>query len=155
MWPKILRKKKDIEMSYSERKTGFTIMQVITSLLIMVIIAGVAIIGFQLFIERASKIIMKHDLRGFVKAQEFYLEEHGRYFGTMGDVVHSGQAPSGTLTAPDFLFTPSDGVRIEIISGDGQNYLGPPAFKAMARHDRSKYTYEYDFSTKQTTERKN
>jgi hypothetical protein len=54
---------------------------------------------------------------------------------------------------PDFPFVPSPGVRIEIISGDGCRFEGPPAFKAVVSSHDLNHIYEYDFSTRQTSER--
>jgi type II secretory pathway pseudopilin PulG len=149
MCPEISKKK--LVLLFPIGKKGFTQVQLIGSIITMVVAAVIAFIGFQIFVSKARVITIQHDLQNFVQAQESYRADHGQYLGAMGDFIQYGQPPSGTLAIPDLSFTMSDGIRIEITSGNGQNHLGPPAFKAVAKHARSNITYEYDFSTKQTT----
>jgi type II secretory pathway pseudopilin PulG len=146
--------KKGIVSSAVKEDVGFTILNLMTSLAIMVIVLIIAIVGFTIFVAKANKIIMQHDVLNFVKMQEIYFIEKNFYHGTTGDYIKYGPPPSGPLATPDFPFVPSNGIKIEITSGDGHQYQGPPAFKAVVSHNSSKITYEYDFSTKQTTERK-
>lgn len=136
-------------------KRGFSFVELLVSVIILSILVGVAIGAFQIFIAKACKITMQHDLRDFIKAEGSYLIDHGHYLGAAGDFIQYGQPPSGTLAVPDFRFTPSEGVRIEITSGSGLNRYGPPTLKATVRHALSNVAYEYDFATGKTTERKN
>ena len=142
-------------MSYPEGKEGFTITQLTTSILMLVLIVVIAIVGFKIFVAKADRITLRHDLENFVKAQNIFMADYKYYLGEEGDFINYGKPPTGKLVVPDLLFAPSEGVMIIISSGNGKNYIGPPAFKAMAKHVRSSYTYEYDFSTGITTERKN
>lgn len=142
-------------MSYPEGNKGFTITQLTTSILLLALVVVLAIAGFKLVVAKADRITMRHDLENFVKAQKIFKAEYKHYLGEKGDFIDFGKPPTGKLAVPDLLFTPSEGVIIVITSGSGKNYIGPPAFKAMAKHDRSGYTYEYDFSTETITERKN
>ncbi len=142
-------------MSYPEGKEGFTIIQLTTSILLLVLIVVVAIGGFKIFVAKADRITLRHDLENFVKAQKIFMADYKYYLGEAGDFIDYGKPPKGKLAVPDFLFSPSEGVMVVITSGSGKNYIGPPAFKAVAKHNRSGYTYEYDFSTGIITERKN
>jgi len=152
---KKISNKGDYDLSYPEGKEGFTITQLTTSILLLVFVIVLAIVGFKIFVARADRITLQHDLENFVKAQDIYRADHQNYLGNTGDFIDHGNPPVGKLAVPDLLFSPSEGVMIVITSGDGKNYIGPPAFKAMVKHNRSGYTYEYDFSTRQITERKN
>ena len=142
-------------MSYPKGKEGFTITQLTTSILLLVLIVVLAIGGFKIFVAKADRITLQHDLENFVKAQNIFMADYKHYLGEAGDFIDYGKPPTGKLAVPDLLFSPSEGVMIVITSGNGKNYLGTPAFKAMAKHNRSGYTYEYDFSTGTITERKN
>jgi hypothetical protein len=98
---------------------------------------------------------MKHDLENFVKAQKIYMADNKRYLGETGDFIAYGKPIAGKLAVPDFLFSPSEDVTVVITSGSGKKHFGPPAFKAIAKHNNCVYKYEYDFSTGIMTERKN
>jgi prepilin-type N-terminal cleavage/methylation domain-containing protein len=134
------------------RARGFTLVELMVVIVIIGILSGIAVSGFQVFVARAYKVTLQHDLQTFVKTQQAYLTEHGRYLGTAGNFILGGRPLSGSLVAPDFPFRPSEGVRVDITSGDGQEVKGPPSFKAAARHPRTKTYYEYDFLTGITTE---
>jgi len=155
MSPKNLSGKEDYDLSYPEGKEGFTITQLTVSILLLVLIVAIAIVGFKIVVAKADRITLQHDLENFVKAQDIFKADNKHYLGKEGDFIEYGKPPAGKLAIPDLLFSPSEGVMVVITSGDGKNYIGPPAFKAMAKHNRSGYTYEYDFSTRTTTERKN
>ena len=155
MSPKNLSDKEDYDLSYPEGKEGFTIKQLTASILLLVLIVAIAIVGFKMVVARADRITLQHDLENFVKAQDIFRADHKSYLGNVGDFIDYVTPPVGKLAVPDLLFSPSEGVTVVITSGDGNNYIGPPAFKAMAKHNRSGYTYEYDFSTRTITERKN
>ncbi len=146
---------KDDDLSYPEGKDGFTIKQLTGSILLLVLVVAIAIIGFKIFVAKADRITLQHDLGNFVKAQNIYRADYHHYCGKAGDFINYGKPPTGKLVVPDLLFSPSEGVLVVITSGDGNDYIGPPAFKAMVKHNRSGYTYEYDFSTMTITERNN
>ena len=155
MSPKNLSDKEDYDLSYPEGKEGFTITQLTGSILLLVLIVAIAIVGFKIVVARADRITLQHDLENFVKAQDIFRADHKSYLGNVGDFIDYGTPPAGKLAVPELLFSPSEGVTVVITSGDGKNYIGPPVFKAMVKHNRSGYTYEYDFSTRKITERKN
>ncbi|MEI6609459.1 MAG: hypothetical protein WCO53_06890 [Deltaproteobacteria bacterium] len=111
--------------------------------------------SFKIFVAKADRITLRHDLENFVKAQDIFRVDNKHYLGEAGDFIEYGKPPAGKLAVAELLFSPSEGVVVIITSGDGKNYIGPPAFKAMAKHNRSGYTYEYDFSTRAITERNN
>ncbi|HYA13635.1 MAG TPA: hypothetical protein VEF33_04770 [Syntrophales bacterium] len=133
---------------------GLTLIELVTVIILFVIIVFVAIGAFQIYAKKAYKIIISHDLREFIRAQEDYSISNNRYLGATGDFIEGGHPPIGTLSVPEFKFEPSDGVRIEIISGDGAHPNNPDSpFKAEARHKKTKAKYIFDFSTHQTIEK--
>jgi prepilin-type N-terminal cleavage/methylation domain-containing protein len=134
-------------------REGFTFIELLMVCMVIGILAGIGIGSFHVVRVNAYKVTLRHDLQNFVKAQEAYTTDHGRYLGAAGDFIQWGRPPSGTLAVPDFNFRPSEGVRFEIIAGDGQDYRGTPPFMATAKHVHSKIYYEYDFAVRKTTER--
>jgi type II secretory pathway pseudopilin PulG len=152
---KKISNKGDYDLSYPEGKEGFTITQLTVSILLLVLIVTIAIVGFKIVVARADRIVLQHDLENFVKAQDIFMADKKYYLGKAGDFIDYGTPPAGKLAVSELLFSPSEGVMVVITSGDGNNYNGPPAFKAMVKHNRSNYTYEYDFSTRTITGRKN
>jgi type II secretory pathway pseudopilin PulG len=155
MSSKNLSEKEDYDLSYPEGKAGFTITQLTMSILLLVLIVAIAIVGFKIVVAKANRITLQHDLENFVKAQDIFRADHKYYLGKAGEFIMYGKPPAGKLAIPELLFLPSEDVMVVITSGDGKNYIGPPVFKAMVKHNRSGYTYEYDFSTRKITERKN
>ena len=153
MWPAIINRIKPSMLSRRAGREGFTLIELLLVLMIIGILAGIGIGSYRVVIVNACKVTLRHDLQNFVKAQEAYTTDHARYLGAAGDFIRWGRPPSGTLAVPDFSFVPSDGVRAEIISGDGQDYRGTPPFIATVKHAKIKIYYEYDFAVSKTTER--
>jgi prepilin-type N-terminal cleavage/methylation domain-containing protein len=151
MWRVIFKRMKPLSRPAGKR--GFTFIELLMVCMIISILAGIGIGAFHVVMAKAYIVTLKYDLQTFVKAQEAYTGEYGRYLGAAGDFIQWGRPPSGPLAVPGFPFAPSEGVRVEITSGDGQTYMGPPPFKAAARHERSNVYFEYDFSARITTER--
>jgi type IV pilus assembly protein PilE len=141
----LMRMKSLSESALAEEK-GFTLIELIVVIAIVAILAGIASSIYQGMINRAYKITLKHDLNNFAKAEENYFIDHASYFGDAGSYIKGGSSPSGTLSPSVLNFSPSDGVKIEITSG-------PPSFKAEASHEKADVAYEYDFVTRQMTER--
>ena len=134
-------------------KDGFTLIELVVVAIILSILAAIAVGVFQIYTKKAYKITILHDLKEFTKAEETYNMDYNRYLGAAGDFIEGGAPPTGTLNVPEFKFKPSEGVRIEIISGDGANPNDPGApFKVQASHKKSKAKCIYDFSTSQTIE---
>lgn len=132
---------------------AFTLIELLMVIIILVILAAIAVGVANVHLKKAYRITAMHDLKGFVEAQENYYSANNHYFGSAGDFIEGGNPPVGPLYKPEFPFRPSDGVRIEIISGDGQQSPRSPGFKVESRHKKITTTYVYDFSTGQTTER--
>lgn len=136
-------------------KKHFTLFELIIVIVIVGVLSMLAIRAFQGIISKAYKVTIEHDLRQFVEMEEIYFTWNRHYFGKTGDYIQGGIHPSGTLVIPDAHFIPSEGVRVEIISGNGQSPAGPHSFTAKASHVKLDVTYEYDFATRQTIERQN
>ena len=134
-------------------KKYFTLIELIIVIVIVGVLSMIAIRAFQGIISTAYKVTIEHDLRQFVEMEEIYFTWHRHYFGKAGDYIQGGTHPSGTLVIPDAHFVPSDGVRVEIISGNGQSPAGPHYLTARVSHVKLDVTYEYDFATRQTIER--
>jgi prepilin-type N-terminal cleavage/methylation domain-containing protein len=132
---------------------AFTLIELMIVMIVLGILASIAIGTVRIYLKKAYQITTKHDLKIFVEAQEHYFADNGRYLGAAGDYVEGGPPPSGPLNIPELGYKSSTGVRIDIISGDGQNPLTALAFKAQASHTRTTTKYVYDFSTSQTTEK--
>jgi prepilin-type N-terminal cleavage/methylation domain-containing protein len=128
------------------QKKGFTLIEVIVVVAVLGILTGIAVSSYRVMINRAYKVTLQHDLQSFAKVEEAYFNDHGSYLGVAGDTIQGDDIPTGTLAVPDLPFSPSVGVLIEIISG-------PPSFKARASHSKTDAAYEYDFVTRETTER--
>jgi prepilin-type N-terminal cleavage/methylation domain-containing protein len=136
-------------------KKGFTLVKLMIVIVIVGVLSMFAIRAFQGIISTAYKVTIRHDLQKFVEMEEIYFTWHRHYFGTAGDYIQGGVHPSGTLVIPDVHFVPSEGVRIEITSGNGQAPAGPPCFTARVSHVKLDVIYEYDFATRQKIERQN
>jgi len=135
------------------RRDGFTLIELLMVITILGILVVIGILGVRSYTTKAYNITAKHDLQSFVKAQEIYRADRGRYLGGQGDYMEGGDSPSGTLSRDEIKFAPSAGVRIDIIAGDGANPDGPPAFRAEVSHGSASMIYSYDFSTHEYTER--
>jgi prepilin-type N-terminal cleavage/methylation domain-containing protein len=134
-------------------KKYFTLVELIIVIVIVGVLSMLAIRAFQGIISTAYKVTIEHDLRQFVEMEEIYFTWNRRHFGKTGDYIQGGEHPSGTLVIPDANFVPSDGVRVEIISGNGQSPTGLHCLIARVSHAKLDVIYEYDFATRQTIER--
>lgn len=132
-------------------RRGFTLVELMVVCLIISILVAIAIGSFQVVKQNAYKVTLRHDLQNFVKAQEAYSAGHGRYLGAAGDYIAAGKPPTGPLAVAGFIFAPSEGVRVEILSGGGQDDSVP--LRAAVRHLHASSYYEYDFATQKTTEK--
>ena len=124
---------------------AFTLIELLIVILVIGILAAIAILSLYKYTSRAYDVTIRYDLNQFVKAEAGYFAENGKYFGTAGDFIVGG-ASGGGLDSAELGFAPSEGVKIEIISGDGANPLNPPVFKAESSHENSSVTFIYDFS---------
>jgi type IV pilus assembly protein PilE len=134
-------------------KNGFSLVELMCVVIILGVLATFALGAYQGVVRTAYKVTMQHDLQEFVRMQEVYFTFNSRYCGQTGEYIQGGASPAGTLMIPGASFLPSEDVRIEIISGNGQSPAGPPCFKAKVSHVKLNVTYEYDFATRQRMER--
>ncbi|MGA3206194.1 MAG: hypothetical protein ABSE05_00005 [Syntrophales bacterium] len=133
-------------------RSELTVIELLKGILFMIILVILAELGMSYYITKSFNVMIKHDLMYFAKAEQIYYAENNEYLGAVGDYVLGGNPPSGTLIRSNFLFSPSNGVRIEIISGNGKQPL-TSVFKAESSHDIADVKYEYDFSSAQVIEK--
>ncbi|HOF05674.1 MAG TPA: type II secretion system protein [Syntrophales bacterium] len=133
-------------------RDGFTLVELLIVIAILGILIVMGFLGVRAYTAKAYNITVKHDLQNFVKAQEIYLAENRRYLGNQGDFMEGGSS-AGTLSPDELKYSPSAGVRIDIVSGDGATPDGPPPFRAEATHGQASLVYGYNFSTHEYTER--
>lgn len=123
--------------------------------ILAVLVLLLLVIGVVYFLHytgvTAHTISAKYDLRNFVAVQEQYFAYNQRYLGSEGDFIEEGN-PSSTLKFPLSGFTPSQGVVIKIVSGDGADFRGSPPFRAAAYHKEANTIFVYDFSSMKLTE---
>ena len=131
---------------------AFTLVELLVVIGIIGILASIAIGSFSYYINRAYNVTIRQDLKYFATAQEDYFAGNSRYLGSSGDYILGGNPATGPLATSEFKARPSEGVRIEIISGHGAAPQGPPAFIARADHERATVRYSYNFATDQLTE---
>jgi type II secretory pathway pseudopilin PulG len=125
---------------------ALTLIELLIVICVIGLLAAIAVISLYRYTSKAYDVTIKYDLNQFVKAEAGYFAENGKYLGITGDFVVGGAAGGG-LDSPELNFTPSEGVKIEIISGDGAQPMAPPFFKAESSHENSSVTFIYDFST--------
>jgi prepilin-type N-terminal cleavage/methylation domain-containing protein len=131
---------------YVSGTEAFTLIELLMVILIIGVLSTIAFLILHSYTVKAYDVTIKYDLLNFVKSEEIYFAGNDKYFGTAGDFMVGGTAGGG-LNSSEFSYVPSKGVRIEIISGDGEKPFQSPVFKAESSHERASVTYEYDFST--------
>jgi Tfp pilus assembly protein PilE len=119
-------------------------------LVIIAVLGGIAIFSFHYFTLRACNIIAKHDLQHFIQAQNDYYAIHSVYLGTSGDFIEENL--TDRFYPGNFNFTPTSGIKIEIVAGNGSNPNSP--LKIESSHRRGNIIYMYDFASGKITERK-
>ncbi len=125
---------------------ALTLIELLIVICVIGLLTAIAILSLYRYTSRAYDVTIRYDLNQFVKAEVGYFGENDKYLGTAGDFIVGGASGSG-LDSAVLGFTPSEGVKIEIISGDGAHPLTPPVFKAESSHENSSVTFIYDFST--------
>jgi prepilin-type N-terminal cleavage/methylation domain-containing protein len=130
-------------------ESGFTLNEMIKVIAIIAILAFIAVFSFHYCTIRAYNIIAKHDLHHFIQAQKDYYAAHSIYLGTAGDFIEEN------LTDPfypgNFSFSPTSGIKIEIVDGNGSKPNSPLIIESS--HRRGNIIYMYDFSSGKITER--
>ena len=125
---------------------ALTLIELLIVILLIGLLVAIAVLSLYRYTSRAYDVTIRYDLNQFVKAEVGYFGENDEYLGTAGDFIVGGASGSG-LDSAVLGFTPSEGVKIEIISGDGAHPRTPPVFKAESSHENSSVTFIYDFST--------
>lgn len=125
---------------------ALTLIELLIVILVIGLLIAIAVLSFYRYTSKAYDVTIRYDLNQFVKAEAGYFAENGRYLGTTGDFIVGGGSGNG-LDSAVLGFTPSKGVKVEIISGDGADPLTSPVFKAESSHENSTVTFIYDFST--------
>ena len=103
-----------------QNRKGFTLIELLIVVVIIGILAAIAIPKFANTKEKAYIAAMKSDLRNLATAQENYFNEQDP--ATYGDVAAQGaglEHPAGT-----FIWSPSSGVEVLLISGDDTGWDG-------------------------------
>jgi type II secretory pathway pseudopilin PulG len=129
---------------------ALTLIELLIVICVIGLLTAIALLSLYRYTSRAYDVTIRYDLNQFVKAEMGYFGQNGHYFGIAGDFIVGGAAGGG-LDSPELDFSPSEGVKVEIISGDGAHPLTPPVFKAESSHKNSSVTFIYDFSTDVTT----
>jgi len=125
---------------------ALTLIELLVVICVIGLLTAIALLALYRYTSRAYDVTIQYDLNQFVKAEVGYFAENGSYLGVTGDSIVGGAAGGG-LDSPELAFTPSEGVKVEIISGDGAHPCTPPFFKAESSHENSNVTFIYDFST--------
>ncbi|MCX5852010.1 MAG: hypothetical protein NT072_08130 [Deltaproteobacteria bacterium] len=134
------------------RVSGIAVQGILLAILLaVVLLAAVIYVLWNARIE-SYNVTAQYDLRNFITAEETYFAYHQYYLGTKGDFIERNN-PASTLILPGATFIESEGVRIEVISGDGRNFKGPPEFIVEAVHTHSEKVYLYNFARMSSAER--
>jgi prepilin-type N-terminal cleavage/methylation domain-containing protein len=131
---------------------AFTLIELVIAMAILGILMTIGMTGFQYYRTKAYEITIRHDLASFAVAEGAYRAVYNVYLGVTGDFIDGGPPRSGTLDTTALGFSPSPGVRIEIVSGDGQHPDDGTPFKVRGNHPQVKKKFVYNFFTQQTTE---
>ncbi len=131
---------------------AFTLIELLIVIAILGILMAVGLTGVQFYKSKAYEITLRHDVESFAKAQEVYRAENNVYLGAAGDFLEGGPPRSGSLDAAALAFSPSAGVRIEIVSGDGRHPDDGDPIRVRFSHPQVKKRFVYNFFTQRTTE---
>jgi prepilin-type N-terminal cleavage/methylation domain-containing protein len=134
----------------SSTESGFTLNEMIKVVAIITVLAFIAVFSFRFFMIKSYNIIAKHDLQHFIQAQQDYFAAHAVYLGATGDFIEDNL--TGTFYPGKFSFSPTDGIKIEIVAGNGSAPKSP--LRIESSHRRGNIIYTYDFSGGKITERK-
>jgi prepilin-type N-terminal cleavage/methylation domain-containing protein len=134
----------------SSIESGFTLNEMIKVVAIIAVLAFIAVFSFHYFMIKSYNIIAKHDLHHFIQAQKDYYAAHSIYLGSSGDFIEGNL--TDTFYPGKFSFSPTDGIKIEIVAGNGSTPKSPLIIESS--HRRGEIIYTYDFSSGEITERK-
>ncbi len=91
---------------------GFTLMEMLTVMMIMMILAGISLPGFKAAINRAREDTLKEDLYNMRRAIDQYHADKGKYPPTLDDLVTDGylrfKKPDPLTGAMDWVEVQSD-----------------------------------------------
>ncbi len=90
---------------------GFTLMEMLTVMMIMMILAGIALPGFKAAIFRAKEATLREDLYNMRRAIDQYHADQGKYPPQLEDLVTDGYVrfiKPDPLTGLDWVTVDSD-----------------------------------------------
>jgi type IV pilus assembly protein PilA len=101
-------------------RAGFTLIELLIVVVIIGILAALAIPSFASTKERTYVATMKSDLHNLVTAQEAFLADSGAYYG-------------GAVPSPGFIYRPSTGTTVTIVSATVSGWQATAAYAGTAK----------------------
>lgn len=121
---------------------GFTLLELLTVIAIIGVLAAIAASYMKNSRQSALDISAKHDLKEFMIAQEAYYNDYRRYMGDVGQSTRNDGIPSDFTVGG---LTPSPGVIITVTAGDPADpYDAANPFTVESRHTSSTKKYVFD-----------
>ena len=121
-----MRRKLRVRAAASARQDGFTMIEVLTVLVIILALLAILVPAYVGFAVRASDSSAKADLRAAMPAVEAYRADNGSYVGmtvsallAYDNGLATGLGIHGSPTATSYCLTDTIGGRVWSVSGPG------------------------------------